>query len=536
MIYSMEETRKVVSHVPTTTPQMTNDSSWTTFSESYPVGEMVWGFILLFGIFGVNGSVLWVVGKSRELWKPRHLWMACLCVTDLFVGGHKCLELLLLIWPQRELCVLQRATLGIPYVVNMLLLTLLSLDRFVAVRYPFYYSSSISNRHVLIGFLLVLMAGSSLAGASVTLGLRDPICRAQSLQLVYLTIVLTICSILTLLFNSSVLRIAKRQLNAIYAHEPVVNARRVSLFCTNCGHKNATFVKTLVPPPLLESTPASSDVPDTSHLGSILPVTLPLTLPLTLPEPVVLSALDLESQFHQAHPPEETCLTLDGFTHESTPLTLSDHPLEDGMSPLIRTLSLPTLPESITLIVPPDPIIPPTAILLANSTADIMENTVKINSSSPQLNAPVSFPHTITVALPRSRSFTCAKKSPPEVTTPSRHHQLFRNLHFTRSHMFHVGRLFPSIRFARTVMLIMIPMWVFILPIVTIIPLHRGCADGGHSELNCDIVNKLWAYLLIHMRSVLPIQAILDTLIYACGSKEFRHCFQKLVRSNSHIK
>ena len=125
-----------------------SEQNWTMFSDTYPTGEIVWGVLLLISILGVNSSVLFVVSRSRELWKPRHLWMACLCVTDLFVGAHKCLELLLLMWPQRELCVLQRATLGIPYVVNMLLLTLLSLDRFVAVRYPFYYSATISNRHV----------------------------------------------------------------------------------------------------------------------------------------------------------------------------------------------------------------------------------------------------------------------------------------------------------------------------------------------------------------------------------------------------
>jgi hypothetical protein len=118
------------------------------WNKPYSFGEVAWGIILILGIFAINIAVLWVVSRSRELWKPRHLWMACLCVTDLFVGGHKALELLLLALPQRELCVLQRATLGIPYVVNMLLLTLLSLDRFVAVRYPFFYSASVSNKHV----------------------------------------------------------------------------------------------------------------------------------------------------------------------------------------------------------------------------------------------------------------------------------------------------------------------------------------------------------------------------------------------------
>lgn len=93
-----------------------------------------------------------------------------------------------------------------------------------------------------------------------------------------------------------------------------------------------------------------------------------------------------------------------------------------------------------------------------------------------------------------------------------------------------VGRLFPSIRFARTVLLIMIPMWLFILPIVTIIPLHRGCEEGNKSELNCDVIDNMWRYLFVHMRSILPLQAVLDTLIYAFGSKEFRKAFNKLLR------
>lgn len=76
--------------------------------ESYGIVELIWGIILLLGIFSVNISVLWVVSRSRELWKPRHLWMACLCITDIFVGAHKALELLIVALPHRELCVLQR--------------------------------------------------------------------------------------------------------------------------------------------------------------------------------------------------------------------------------------------------------------------------------------------------------------------------------------------------------------------------------------------------------------------------------------------
>lgn len=315
--------------------------------------------------------------------------------------------------------------------------------------------SDLGQLQVIIGFLLVLLAGSSLAGASVTLGLRDPICRAQSLQLVYLTIVLTVCSILTLLFNSSVLRIAKKQLNAIYAHQPtVLNTRRISLFCTNCGHKNATFVSSLHPvaPPSNDTMSVNASLPDSSTLVGtsglpILPITLPISVPLA--DPMVLSPLHLESQYQQNqgshffNPPSSSSDDPNASL-ESTPLTLAEqgHSDENPMSPgpLIRTVSLPTLPEAITLLVPPDPIVPPTTILLANSAVDIMENTVKINASASQLSNSVTFPHTIKVALPRSRSFTCAKKTTPVATTP-RHHHLFRGLHFTRSHMFHVSLL-----------------------------------------------------------------------------------------------
>jgi hypothetical protein len=82
----------------------------------------------------------------------------------------------------------------------------------------------------------------------------------------------------------------------------------------------------------------------------------------------------------------------------------------------------------------------------------------------------------------------------------------------------------------------MIPMWVFILPIVTIIPLHRGCEDGNKSELNCDLVETLWRYLVVHMRSILPLQAILDTLIYAFGSKEFRQALKKIAKRRKRSK
>lgn len=81
------------------------------------------------------------------------------------------------------------------------------------------------------------------------------------------------------------------------------------------------------------------------------------------------------------------------------------------------------------------------------------------------------------------------------------------------------------------IIFLQVPMWIFLLPIVTIIPMQRKCMQRkqGEYELECDLVNRLWAYLQIHMRSVLPLQAVLDTLIYAVGSKEFRRSFQKCI-------
>lgn len=140
-----------------------------------------------------------------------------------------------------------------------------------------------------IGFIIVLVAGTSLAAASVTLGLQDPICRSQSLQLVYLTIVLAICSVLTLLFNSAVLRIAKKQLNAIYAHEPSFRGagrRKLSVVCSNCGYRNETFVNTLGP--ITGSQGALNMMTASGATG----VTATSILPLT--DAVVLGPLDLE--------------------------------------------------------------------------------------------------------------------------------------------------------------------------------------------------------------------------------------------------
>ncbi|OXA38135.1 uncharacterized protein LOC118433349 isoform X2 [Folsomia candida] len=538
-------------HPVASLPTMTSD----LWNKPYTFWEGAWGLLLLVCIFAINIAVLWVVSRSRELWKPRHLWMACLCITDLFVGGHKALELLLLVWPQHELCVLQRATLGIPYVVNMLLLTLLSLDRFVAVRHPFFYSSSVSNKHVGIGFIIVLVAGTSLAAASVTLGLQDPICRSQSLQLVYLTIVLAICSVLTLLFNSAVLRIAKKQLNAIYAHEPSFRGagrRKLSVVCSNCGYRNETFVNTLGP--ITGSQGALNMMTASGATG----VTATSILPLT--DAVVLGPLDLEQvcEYHNQGGGISGANGAGGcIDHlgDGCDTVAEAHLLDmEATSPLVKTVSLPAISDMvmnvpISMVVQPDPAIPP-AVLIGSIPTDVIGGGGGRVTSMSQLNDAASSTmihhNEFKLAgaggglqtfqtLPRSRSLVSCQthkimSGSSAAAAAGPRLQLFRNLHLARAHMFHVGRLFPSIRFARTVLLIMIPMWVFILPIVIIIPLHRGCEDGNESDLNCELVGTLWRYLIIHMRSILPLQAILDTLIYAFGSKEFRSALVKLVK------
>jgi hypothetical protein len=100
------------------------------------------------------------------------------------------------------------------------------------------------------------------------------------MQMVYLTIVLALCSTLSLGFNSAVLRIAKKQLNAIYAHhEPSFRGgrRKLSVICTNCGYKNETFVNTHILP-----VPQGSGVTNTNNGTDTIEVLGPLDLHLEL--------------------------------------------------------------------------------------------------------------------------------------------------------------------------------------------------------------------------------------------------------------
>ena len=76
-----------------------------------------------------------------------------------------------------------------------------------------------------------------------------------------------------------------------------------------------------------------------------------------------------------------------------------------------------------------------------------------------------------------------------------------------------------------------------VLPIVTIIPMQRKCLERKSSEyeMECELVNRLWAYLQVHMRSVLPLQAILDTCLYCAFSKEFKRNFFCFLRRTNRV-
>lgn len=299
----------------------------------------------------------------------------------------------------------------------------------------------------MIGFIIVLLAGTSLAAASVILGLQDPICRAQSLQMVYLTIVLAICSILTLFFNSAVLRIAKKQLNAIYAQEPSFKGRRrVSVVCSNCGYKNETFVNTLLPLPVQCQVPANGVGGECNGVGlehhsdamvamsmscaqsGTTNATATTILPLT--DAVVLGPLDLD--LNMSCDPEDQNHRL----------------IDDSSAPLVKTVSLPALSETInvpiSLVMQPDPSLPPT-VVIGNVAADVdlggrgtsMSNLEEGSNNDPIVkNCGVGQYQT----MPRSKSLVNCQTN--KIMSPSSalpRLQLFRNLHFARAHMFQVG-------------------------------------------------------------------------------------------------
>lgn len=321
---------------------------------------------------------------------------------------------------------------------------------------------------VLIGFLIVLVAGGSLAAMSISMGLGDPICQPQSLQLAYLTIVLTICSVLTLFFNSSVLRIAKKQLNAIYAQEPSLGKgrRRVSVVCTNCGYKNETFVNTLLPISTT-SEPANGNLENFPTTGT--PLIAPSSPPpqqtsiLPLADAVVLGPLDLNLDLKNFGDSLDPGITMNAHMHINCELdeTSSTHLIDETTAPLVRTLSLPTIPDTVavpvSMVVQPDPSLRPT-VLIGNLPTEIDLGCRIVSMSNLATNSCMDMPVTSTAGpiscaavqpgsgstghhlLPRSRSLmTCRTHKVIPPATAGTKLQLFRNLHFARTHMFHVS-------------------------------------------------------------------------------------------------
>lgn len=73
-----------------------------------------------------------------------------------------------------------------------------------------------------------------------------------------------------------------------------------------------------------------------------------------------------------------------------------------------------------------------------------------------------------------------------------------------------------------------VPVLVFLMPIVVIVPL-KYANDSGWCD--CDEqVEVLWNYLLIHIRSIFPLQCAIDPIIYMTFSKESRRSSRSLFR------
>ena len=91
-----------------------------------------------------------------------------------------------------------------------------------------------------------------------------------------------------------------------------------------------------------------------------------------------------------------------------------------------------------------------------------------------------------------------------------------------------IQRLSTSVKFARSVLIMTVPVLVFLMPIVVIVPL-KYANDSGWCD--CDEqVEMLWNYLLIHIRSVFPLQCVMDPIIYLTFSKESRRASRSLFR------
>ena len=258
---------------------------------------------------------------------------------------------------------------------------------------------------------MVLLTGGSLAVASITISLQDVgVCRrSNSLQLVYLTIVLASCSILTLFFNSAVLRIAKKQLNAIYAQEPSFrrSTRKVSVICSNCGYKNETYVNTLL---------AVGDCGACANIN--IPAVIIPPNGATATATVSTIPVDLEEL-------ESSVEAVEG---------------DNVNLPLVRTVSLPTISDAtagglVPISLDPCSLPCPEAELGDKGLVSSMTGLNHGHGHEPIAVAVGPLP--VVAGMPRSKSLVNCQSHKIHGGVGPRL-QLFRNLHFARSHMFHV--------------------------------------------------------------------------------------------------
>ena len=122
---------------------------WNTIGRRHPL-ETVWNVTLILVVFASNVFVILIVGTSQSLWRPRHLFMVALCVTNILFGlAQQLLGLAAQLWPEWGLCVIYQMTIGIPVQVHNILLTFISMYRFEAVKFPFLYASDVNNLQVI---------------------------------------------------------------------------------------------------------------------------------------------------------------------------------------------------------------------------------------------------------------------------------------------------------------------------------------------------------------------------------------------------
>lgn len=269
------------------------------------------------------------------------------------------------------------------------------------------------------------------------------------------------------------------------------------MVCTNCGYKNETFVNTLLPLPASSSGGATPTAMITGckesfgngngkEDGGILTMSTgthcsnsnsttskPSMIPLPLADAVVLGPLELNIDLN-LKPYENGSLVEKGaaaVNENNLHLNygsgggggesdegISPHLIDETTTPLVRTVSLPTIQDTVTVpisvVVQPDPAFRPT-VVLGNLPAEVDLGCKMLSMSNLEgsncIDVPVSVGGSPVPAgsaggnghhhlLPRSRSLmTCRthKVIPPATAVPRL--QLFRNLQFARTNMFHVS-------------------------------------------------------------------------------------------------